>query len=331
MDSTIKKVRALGLCSGGLDSILSALVLIEQGIDVTWVSFETPFFTADKARNASRNTGVPLMVEDITQIYLEMLKDPDCGYGRNMNPCMDCHALMFNMAGKIMREQGFHFLFSGEVMGQRPMSQTRQSLRYVEKHSGHDGLILRPLSARLLPETLPEQRGWVDRSRLCDISGRGRKPQMEMAERFGITDYPNPAGGCLLTDKNYSRRLKDLFDRQPLHRIRDFHLLKFGRHFRIGDSGKIIVGRDRHDNAAIVRRYDRERDFLVKVKQYAGPMVLVPDATTRDILMPAAGIAAGYTKMPPGTRARAMILTPEGRAEMEISPVSAMERRQFMI
>jgi tRNA-uridine 2-sulfurtransferase len=184
MDLHLKKAKGLGLCSGGLDSMLAALVLREQGIGVFWVSFETPFFSADKARRASGQTGIPLTVVDITDRYLPMLKHPPGGYGKYMNPCMDCHALMFRIAGEIMVEKGYDFLFSGEVMGQRPMSQTKNSLRYVEKRSGFDGLILRPLSARLLPETIMEQKGMVDRERLCDFSGRSRKPQMGPGEKI---------------------------------------------------------------------------------------------------------------------------------------------------
>lgn len=193
-------VKALGLCSGGLDSMLAGLVLREQGIQVHWVSFETPFFSAAKARRASEMTGIPLTVQPIYPIYMQMLLDPPAGYGRYMNPCMDCHSLMFRLAGEMMRERGFDFLFSGEVLGQRPMSQKKPSLRYVEKHSGFDGLILRPLSAKLLPETIPEKEGLVDRDRLLDITGRSRKRQIDLAQQFGITNYPAPAGGCLLTD-----------------------------------------------------------------------------------------------------------------------------------
>ncbi len=175
MVHTNKKIKALGLCSGGLDSILSALVLRNQGVDVEWITFETPFFSPEKAKKAADMTGIPLYVSDITDPYLKMLKNPSCGYGKNMNPCLDCHTLMFRFAGERMKIEKFDFLFSGEVLGQRPMSQTRPSLRYVEKHSGFEEYILRPLSAKKLPETLPEKKGLVDRERLLDFSGRSRK------------------------------------------------------------------------------------------------------------------------------------------------------------
>ncbi len=186
----------MGLCSGGLDSILAALVLQNQGIHVTWICFETPFFSADQARKAAA---------------LHLLHAPKAGFGKNMNPCIDCHALMFATAARVMKQDGYDFLFSGEVSGQRPKSQTRNSMRQVEKLSGCQGKILRPLSAlHLLPETEMERQGMVDRNLLLGISGRSRKVQMQKAKELGITDYPSPSGGCLLTDPGFSRRLKDL-------------------------------------------------------------------------------------------------------------------------
>ncbi|BBO89214.1 DUF814 domain-containing protein [Desulfosarcina ovata] len=293
-----RTIRALGLCSGGLDSILSALVLREQGIEVHWVCFETPFFSAFKARKASEQTGVPLTVQKITPVYMQMMRSPSVRYGKNMNPCMDCHALMFRLAGAMMTDKSFDFLFSGEVLGQRPMSQNRTSLRYVEKHSGFDGYILRPLSARCLPETIPEQNGWVDRNRLLDISGRSRKPQLQLAETYGVNEFPAPAGGCLLTDKIFSRRLRDLFDQQADCPERALHLLKFGRHLRLGPQTKIVVGRTRQDNEMINRNVDPERDLLLKVENYPGPLAVIPDGAEEGTVMLAASICAGYSKAP---------------------------------
>lgn len=300
MNENTKKIRALGLSSGGLDSILSALVLRKQAIEVEWVSFETPFFFADKARKAAKQTGIPLTVRDITPIYMEMLKTPRMGYGQNMNPCPDCHALMFRIAGEMMVQQGFDFLFSGEVAGQRPMSQTKSSLRYVEKHAGFDGYILRPLSAKVLPETLPEKQGLVDREQLLGISGRGRKDQMALAEAFGITEYPNPGGGCLLTDKGFSRRLKDLFDRLPDYRHADLHLLRYGRHFRLDPQTKLIVGRTQKDNADILRYYQKSQDVFLKAEDFPGPVCLIPGGGKPDSYPLAAAICLSYTKAPRG-------------------------------
>lgn len=293
-----QKVKALGLCSGGLDSLLSAQVLRDQDIHVEWINFETPFFSADKARKAAQMIDVPLTVVPITDIYLEMLKKPNCGYGRWMNPCMDCHALMFRLAGDRMKEYGFDFLFSGEVLGQRPMSQTKSSLRYVEKHSGYDGYIVRPLSARALPETIPETKGLVDRERLLSLSGRSRKPQMELAEKYDITDYPAPAGGCLLTEEVYSRRLKDLFDHEAALTENTLHLLKFGRHLRLDAKTKLIVGRTRSDNENILKYIDSKRDTILKVKGYPGPAAVIPDGGDRERIQTAAAICVSYSKAP---------------------------------
>ncbi len=293
-----QKIKGLGLCSGGLDSILSARVLQYQGIYVEWINFETPFFSSEKARKAAQMTGVPLTVAPITDIYLEMLKNPNCGYGRRMNPCMDCHALMFRLAGDQMKEKGFDFLFSGEVLGQRPMSQTKSSLRYVEKHSGYDGYIIRPLSATALAETIPEKNGLVDRERLLGLSGRSRKPQMELAEKYNITEYPTPGGGCLLTEEVYSRRLKDLFDHNAVLAENALHLLKFGRHLRLDKKTKLIIGRTHGDNESILKYIDPERDTILKVKGYPGPTAVIPGGGEKDQIQTAAAVCVSYSKAP---------------------------------
>lgn len=321
----------MGLCSGGLDSILSALVLRDQGIDVHWVAFETPFFSSAKARQASRQTGVPLMVRNITDVYMAMMHDPSVRFGKNMNPCMDCHTLMFRLAGEIMTEQGFAFLFSGEVLGQRPMSQTRTSLRYVEKHSGYAGYILRPLCARKLPETLPEREGWVDRRRLLGLSGRSRKPQMELAARYGITDFPAPAGGCLLTDKIFSRRLQDLFDHHPAYRERDLELLRTGRHLRLDDATKIVVGRTQKDNEEIARLIDPTADVVFKVEQFPGPLVLMPGGGSEAMVMLAAGVCAGYSKAPNHLPVAVNVQSGEKRRQVTVPGVPPADCQSYMI
>jgi tRNA U34 2-thiouridine synthase MnmA/TrmU len=258
MNTSNKIVRALGLLSGGLDSMLAGLILCDQGIEVESVTFETPFFNAAKGRKASQMTGIPLTVKQIYPVYIKMLKNPPAGYGKHMNPCMDCHSLMFKLAGEMMQAQGFDFLFSGEVVGQRPMSQTKSALRYVEKHSGFEGYILRPLSAKNLPQTIPEKEGLVNRELLLDIEGRSRKRQIQLAKKFGITEYPTPAGGCLLTDQGYTNRLKDLFNHQRDCTEAELHLLKYGRHFRLNPEAKLIVGRTQKDNEKILKYHNPE-------------------------------------------------------------------------
>ena len=331
MNLTSKKVRALGLCSGGLDSMLSALVLRKQGIEVQWITFETPFFSSENARQASKTTGIPLLVRDITPPYLEMLKNPNCGYGKHMNPCMDCHALMFNLAGTLMRENGFDFLFSGEVLGQRPMSQTMNSLRYVEKRSGFDGHIVRPLSAKKLPITRPEQQGLLNRDLLLDISGRSRKPQMKLAGKFGITNYPSPAGGCLLTDKGYASRLKDLFDHQDTFTERELHLLKHGRHLRLNQTTKIAVGRTQEDNENLLKYYDPDLDTLIKVKKFPGPIVLMPHGGSKEIMILAASICAGYSKAPDDTPVEVGAETTHESEIIQVIGIPPKEIKHFLI
>jgi tRNA U34 2-thiouridine synthase MnmA/TrmU len=298
MNKEADKVRALGLCSGGLDSMLAGLVLRDQDIDVAWVTFETPFFNAAKARKASKMTGIPLTVKPIFNVYMKMLKNPPAGYGKQMNPCMDCHALMFKLAGELMQAKNYDFLFSGEVLGQRPMSQNKSSLGYVEKHSGFKGYIVRPLSAGNLPLTIPEKEGLVDRDRLLDISGRGRSRQIKLAQKFGITDYPAPAGGCLLTDKNFSNRLKDLFEHQDDCTEEELHLLKHGRHFRLNPDAKLIVGRTEQDNENILKYHNPAGDTVLDVKDYASPIALVPRSAAKDSIQLAAAICTGYSKAP---------------------------------
>ena len=331
MNSSLKKVGALGLCSGGLDSMLSGLVLRKQGIAVQWITFETPFFSSDKAKQASKTTKIPLTVKNITPDYLEMLKNPRCGYGKQMNPCLDCHALMFKLAGGIMKEKGLDFLFGGEVLGQRPMSQTMNSLRYVEKQSGFDGYILRPLSAKRLPITIPEQQGWVNRDLLLDITGRSRKPQIKLAKEFGISKFPAPAGGCLLTDKGFASRLKDLFDHQDTYAERELYLLKHGRHLRLNHTTKIVVGRTEKDNENIKKFYDPNLDTLIRVNKIPGPIVLIPNDVGNEARMLAASICVGYSKAPELTPVDVSVTTPKGHETIRIMGVPPKEVRHFLI
>jgi tRNA-uridine 2-sulfurtransferase len=330
-DTGSRTVRALGLCSGGLDSILSALVLRDQGIHVEWISFETPFFTAENALRAAGQTGIELHVRDITPDYLVMIKDPPAGFGRNMNPCMDCHSLMFRKAGEIMQARGFDFLFSGEVVGQRPMSQNANSLRYVAKHSGFAEVILRPLSARRLPPTPIEERGLVDRNRLLDLSGRSRKPQMALAREYGVTDYPTPAGGCLLTDPGYSRRLKDLMDHDAELTTDALHLLKYGRHMRLNPGAKIIVGRTQKDNEQILRHCDPQRDAIIKTNGFPGPTVVLPGGGSREVLFLAGTICAGYSKAPDFAPVSVQVAMAGKSQNITVLPITPQESQRFLI
>ena len=240
-----------------------------------------------------------------------MLRRPRYGYGKGMNPCIDCHALMLREAGKLGESFGADFLFTGEVLGQRPFSQTRPSLRAVEKASGCLDLLLRPLSARLLPETRPEREGLVDRTRLLDISGRSRKRQMALAEDYGLNDYPAPAGGCLLTDPIFSRRLKELLAHSPEPELREIELLKTGRHFRLHPNLKVIIGRNKKENEAI-EALAETRDLTARCLGFPGPVVLALGAATVEDGEKAAEMAVAYSDAPEGRRG-SIQLNQEGR------------------
>jgi tRNA U34 2-thiouridine synthase MnmA/TrmU len=331
MSTDKRKARALGLCSGGLDSMLAGLVLREQGIEVEWITFETPFFNAAKARKASKMTGIPLTVKPIYPVYIEMLMNPPAGYGKHMNPCMDCHALMFKLAGEKMLKRKFNFLFSGEVLGQRPMSQNKTSLRYVEKHSGFEGYILRPLSAKNLPETIPENEGLVNRNLLLDIRGRGRKAQIKLAEKFGVKDYPAPAGGCLLTDKGYTNRLRDLFEHQDKFTEEELYLLKYGRHYRLNPETKLIVGRTQKDNENILKHHNRKEDIVIDVKDYPSPIALVPHGTEKRSILLAASICVGHSKAPKLSPVDVMIKTSGRQEVVQVIAIQPGDVRKLML
>lgn len=298
--STILKVTGISLVSGGLDSILAVKVLQEQDIDVIGVAFETPFFNARRARLAAEELGIPLLVLDITDDHMVMLRAPRYGYGKNLNPCIDCHMMMLAKAGEKMRELGADFLSTGEVLGQRPMSQNKQSLHIVASRSGYGDYIIRPLSARLLPETIPEKEGKVDRERLLDIQGRSRKRQLEMAANYGIKSFTSPAGGCLLTDPGFARRLKDLLAHDNDVKMRDIELLKFGRHLRFDEDTKILIGRKERENKAIEQLSESD-DCLVKIRDYPGPTVLIPGGCDEETLQRAAAFCAQYSDAPEDT------------------------------
>jgi len=287
-------MKAICVFSGGLDSMLAADVIRAQGIDVLALFFETPFFRSGKAKKSARAMDLPFKVVNITRRHLEVVKQPKHGYGGNMNPCIDCHALMFRIAGEMLEEEGAYFIFTGEVLGQRPMSQNKRSLNLVATESGLNGLLLRPLSAKLLAPTIPEEKGWVQRLRLLDFQGRSRKPQMEMAQRRDIVEYPSPAGGCLLTEKGFSRRLKDLLTSKANMETRELELLKLGRHFRIAPHTKIVVGRNRRENEAI-RTLSGKNDTILRSVSVPGPTVLVSGELSEKVLDIATAITVAYS------------------------------------
>jgi tRNA-specific 2-thiouridylase len=319
------KIRAIGIFSGGLDSLLSIRILQLQDVDVTGICFVTPFFGPEAALRGRDILGIPLLIEEITDAYMrKVLANPRYGFGKNMNPCVDCHAFMFHLAGKRMEEEGAHFLFSGEVLGQRPFSQNRGSLNSVSNLSGYPDSILRPLSARRLPETRMEREGWVDRARLMDFQGRSRKPQMELAERFGIAGYPKPAGGCLLTEPNFSRRLRDLLKYDPDPATRDLEMLKVGRHLRYDEVSRIVVGRRQEENKRLEELW-QPGDLRLWVKGIPGPTVVMRSVSgpSGDAVLFAAQLAVRYSDAGPGEEVE--VATTDGTREEVLRAVACDE------
>jgi len=274
-----RKVKALVLFSGGLDSILAVKTLEAQDIDVSAICFRSNFFNEEQAKKTSEELGIKLIVKDIKDKFLKVLKNPPSGYGKNLNPCIDCHALMAQEALSFMRKNDYDFLASGEVLGQRPFSQNKNALEQVEKKSGLE--ILRPLSAKLLPETEMEKKGLVKRGLLHRIRGRGREDQMELVQKYKINKYPSPAGGCILTDPEFSNRMIKMLGFWPQCNSNDVELLKSGRVFWLklnnneqNEDILIIVGRHKEDNDRLLA-LAQNGDFMVELKEINGPLVLI--------------------------------------------------------
>ena len=323
-------VRALSLLSGGLDSQLSICVLRDQGIHVEAVVFSSPFFKIESAKKAAAKLGVKLHIAPFIKDIVSLVEAPRHGFGGAMNPCIDCHARMIQRAGEMRQEMGFDFVSTGEVLNQRPMSQTRRSLDTVARDAGLNGLLLRPLCARLLEPTVPEMDGRVDRSRLLDLNGRSRKPQMELAKTFGLVDYPSPAGGCLLTEKGFCRKLADLKSHEGLKDDRFIWLLLYGRHFRLPGGSKCIVGRDARDNEAIKKLF-KSGDSLVHTVNVPGPTGLLTQGASQEDILIAAAICAAYGDR--GTRNEVLvkIQSPEWTKEISVPPCPKERLQEWML
>ena len=272
------KTKAVALLSGGLDSHLAVRMMKEQGIEVEAVAIKTPFCDFDcgkgcghKVLEVASELDIELKTVYLGKEYLTMLKNPKHGYGSGMNPCIDCRMMMYDEAKKHMDEIGADFIITGEVLHQRPMSQNSNALSIIEKGTETEGKVLRPLSARLLPLTNPENNGLINRSMLGAIRGRSRKGQLDLADKYGIADPPNSAGGCLLTDPQFSKRVKDLYKFSVLEpSINDVELLKIGRHFRLNSFSKLIVGRNHAENE-MIKSLCNDTDYIVQPVTIPGP------------------------------------------------------------
>ncbi len=297
-----RPVKAVALYSGGLDSTLAILAVLRQGIEVKAVTFLNHFGCdiSDKSScskdpfSAAEKFGFEVKLCHLAEKFIRIVKDPKFGHGKNMNPCMDCRILMLKEAKEFMEMTGAEFLITGEVLGQRPMSQRRDALDIIDRETGLRGLILRPLCAKLMKPTVMEEKGIVNRDLLYDFSGRSRKPQMALAAEFGLTDYPAPAGGCLLTEPNYSFRLRELLDHDSDPSLEDLALLRLGRHFRVSYDCKVIVGRDRSENEMMLS-LEAGKGVCLRVEDYASPIVLVRGRTTEEIILIAASLCARYS------------------------------------
>lgn len=303
----VYKPKAILLYSGGLDSTLALHILVSQNVDVTALKFITPFYNYNHESKIFKNIiatvnkfGCRLRIVNLQEEYLPILKSPKYGFGSAANPCIDCRILMMKYAKKIMEEEKADFIVTGEVLGQRPLSQTIKWLKKIDSEAGVEGLVLRPLSAKLLPETIPEKLGLVDREKLFDIRGKSRKVQLELAKRFGITDHPSPAGGCLLTEHAFGRRFNDLKSHNQNFTLKDVILLKFGRHFRMDDNIKVIIGRNREENEKMIK-YVEPEDAVFEVVGYKGPIGLYFGRIEESFLLKAASIIVSYSKAPKNT------------------------------
>ncbi|NLK35397.1 MAG: tRNA 4-thiouridine(8) synthase ThiI [Gracilibacteraceae bacterium] len=292
--------KALALVSGGLDSILAARLIQMQGIEVIGICFTSAFFGSKNAEKMAAQIEMPLIVVDFTEEHLKMTKDPKHGYGKNMNPCIDCHAMMLNYAGKMLEELNADFLITGEVLNQRPMSQNKKSLDIVRKESGFEDKILRPLCALNLPPTKMEMDGLVDRTKLLGISGKSRKQQIELAKQWGIKDYPSPAGGCMLTEPQFAKRLRDLYShgKEKVEPI-DIKLLRIGRHMRISPDARLICTRNESEYGPLMELVKDEYLIFDTADCSGSTAVLIPSEAgvfSREDIMFAASVAARYSK-----------------------------------
>ena len=297
--------KTIGLLSGGLDSTIAVGLMVDLGIEVIALNFTSPFCTCTSKNAGCKNQAVKVSEKFNIKIksvymgqeYINMVASPKYGYGRNLNPCLDCRIMMFKKAKESMMEEEASFVFTGEVLGQRPMSQRRDAMNIIERDSGLKGLILRPLSAKHFDPTIPEKEGIIDRERLLDLTGRSRKAQIELAETMGINDYPCASGGCLLTEFNFAGRMRDLIKHTEAPAVKDTKLLRVGRHFRVDENCKVIVGRDQSENEKLERLAEPD-DYIFSVSSYEGPVVVMRGAIKNELIPIASKITLRYSDAP---------------------------------
>ena len=337
LTETKEKKKIVALLSGGLDSTLAIKTMQKQGFEVSAVAIKTPFCDFDcgrgcgfEIREKADNLGVNLKTVYLGDEYIEMLKHPKHGFGSGMNPCIDCRAMMFEAGKKHMEEIGAEFIISGEVLGQRPMSQFAPALKKIEKLSNLEGKIVRPLSAALLPATDPEKNGLIKRKDLGMIRGRSRKEQLKMAKEFGIEDPPNAGGGCLLTDPAFSLRAIDLFKHIETPTTNDIDLLKIGRHFRLDQNTKLIVGRNKDENE-IMHALALSNDILLEAKEHVGPTTLLRGNGVEKHIEFSAKITLRYSDAPKNETGVVTVHKNEGVTEISVDCAEEISYTQFRI
>jgi tRNA-uridine 2-sulfurtransferase len=297
--------KAVALISGGLDSVLAAKIVMDQGFDIVGIYCTSAFSKSYSRENetsaarVSRAIGIELRIFDMGQDYIDLIRHPAHGYGKNINPCIDCKIFMLKKAKAVMEEMNSPFVVTGEVLGQRPMSQRRDTFPVIERDADLRGMILRPLSAKLLPPTLGELNGIIDREKLLGISGRSRNVQIRLAERYGISGYSPPAGGCLLTDKNFSAKLRDLFEDKLAVSPDDIRLLTVGRHYRIDAGVKIVIGRDNSENNVLVSLASHGYHLFMP-QGFPGPVALLNGNPTSDVKQAIGRLIITYSKQVSG-------------------------------
>jgi hypothetical protein len=329
--------KAIALLSGGLDSTLAVKVMLDQGISVEALNFTSPFCTCTSSKNqgtgckseavrVAQEFNIPIKVMHKGTDYLEIVRNAKHGYGKALNPCIDCRIFLLRKAKEYMVESGADFVITGEVLGQRPMSQRRETLRIIERESQLEGLLLRPLSAKHFPISIPEQQGWVDREKLLAIQGRSRKEQIQLAEDLDVTNYPCPAGGCMLTEVSFVPKVRDIFAHSEQLNMRDFRLLKLGRHFRLAPKTKMIIARDEAENGQLETAV-QPGEVAIHWSEGSGPLGVVMGEVNEEAIKIASKLILHYTKAPIDRDCRMHTLI--GGVEKYITCINSFNQADF--
>ena len=288
--------KGVALLSGGLDSTLAVKILLEQGIEIEAINFQTMFGCCkDDARKVAHELGIRFTMIPVGMDYVDLVKNPKHGVGKGINPCVDCRAYMFQIAKRYMESIGASFVVSGEVLGQRPMSQRKDCFSTIEEEAGLEGLILRPLSAKLLEPSIPEKEGMVDREKLYGIEGRSRAKLLELAKHYGIENPPSPSTGCTLTEPEFAKKVKDIFQHIEDYERWQFEILKTGRHYRLDAETKIILGRDAAENEYLAYLHPKGTTLLTPIN-FAGPSAILDGPSTFERIEKAGRLILSYTK-----------------------------------